>query len=228
MMYVLRTVCLVLILSCYLPSCAFAQDEDKEKITGTQDSIDYSFHKIIPPSIRRVALDVLTYYPELQESYIEFVLDPDIVNVFMQAQPKFLTLFNYKKDRKYRIQMLPYMLVGDEEIPVSQLPEDVLRGWFAHELGHIVDYHNRSGINLLWFGVRYTLFPNFVVNAERRADIIAIQHGLGEEISITKDFILNESDLSPSYKNKIRHLYMSPQEVLELLKEVEEESESRE
>ncbi len=62
---------------------------------------------------------------------------------------------------------------------------------------------------------------------ERTADTYAIQHGMGDYILKTKNFILDNANLSEKYKQRIRKLYISPEEVMELINKnkVEEEPE---
>ena len=92
-----------------------------------------------------------------------------------------------------------------------------------------MDYRNRSGINLFWFGVRYLTSHNYIREAERAADTYAVNHGLGDYIIATKDFILNQSNLSENYKNRIKKLYLSQEEIVELVDDLEElREESRE
>ena len=91
-------------------------------------------------------------------------------------------------------------------------------GWIAHELGHIMDYLNRSKPNLIWFGIKYLLSENHIVEAERSADTFAIQQGAEHYILKTKDFILNHASISAKYKDRIKKYYLSPEEIMELIK----------
>ncbi|MGB0177507.1 MAG: hypothetical protein ACPF9D_10095 [Owenweeksia sp.] len=192
------------------------------KAQEPSDTLDYSVNKEIPASIRAVVLETLSHYPELRETHIHFVFDDRIYNVFMQARPDFLTLLRPRKNRSYTIQMLPAMVLDDKSIPLQDLPEEVLKGWLGHELGHILDYSKRSGLNLIGFGAMYFLSPAYVQRAERRADIYAIQHGFGNYLIATKDYILSQSDLPTAYRQKIQRLYMSSEEVLKIIQEEDE------
>lgn len=108
-------------------------------------------------------------------------------------------------------------------IKPAELPRQVLVGWFAHELGHVVDYHRRSFIGLLWFILGYVLFPTHRAGAERRADLFALEKGFGKELMATKLYILEQSGLPDSYKERIKKYYMSPDELELLLLENEPE-----
>ncbi len=191
------------------------------------DSLDFSINKEIPESIKDIVLETLQNYPELRETRIRFVFDEHIYNVFMQARPDFFSLLKPQRARSYTIQMLPAMVLAEKKIALYNLPKEVLKGWISHELGHILDYSTRSSLNLIGFGAMYFLSPAFVKRAERRADIYAIQHGFGDYLIATKNYILSQSSLPASYRDKINKLYMSSEEVLEIIQE-SEKKENRE
>ena len=111
-------------------------------------------------------------------------------------------------------------LEGDD-FTIKDIPPDVLIGWLGHELGHIVDYRNRSAFGLIIFGMRYVTSENYIMEAERVADTYAVEHGMGDYILKTKNFILNHTALSESYKNRIRRLYLSPEEIVVLVNNLE-------
>ena len=139
----------------------------------------------------------------------------------MQAQPKFSGLFKKRKNRSYYIMISEKFSIEDEEFGATELPSDVLIGWIGHELGHIMDYRDRSGFNLLIFGARYLLSNKHIREAERAADTYAVNRGMGEYILATKDFILSHAHLSEVYKARIKRLYLSPEEIMELVEELE-------
>lgn len=184
------------------------------------DSLHFT-NKIVPPSIEEEVRIALSHYPELIDTPIEFKFKKNIKRSFMQAQPKFSGIFKKRKNRSYYIMISEKLHIEDEEFGVEELPQDVLIGWIGHELGHIMDYRDRKGFNLLAFGVRYVLSNNYIREAERAADTHAVNHGMGEYILATKDFILSHAHLSEVYKARIKRLYLSPEEIVELVEELE-------
>jgi len=78
-------------------------------------------------------------------------------------------------------------------------------------------------VELAKFGARYIISDNFIRKAERTADTYAINHGMGNYIFATKDFILNHSHLSDSYKKRKVRLYLSPEEILALVNDLEDD-----
>jgi len=185
------------------------------------DNLDIT-NKIIPEAILAETMTALSYYPELKDTPIEFRFKKKIKKSFMQAQPKFSGIFKNKKNRSYFIMISEKFNIEDEEFSIAEVPSEVLIGWIGHELGHIMDYQERSGFNLIQFGIGYLTSKNFIKEAERAADTFAVSHGMGDYILATKDFILNHAHLSEVYKNRIRRLYLSPEEILLLVEELKE------
>ncbi|TSE09168.1 M48 family metalloprotease [Aquimarina algiphila] len=184
------------------------------------DTIQFK-NKIIPSLIINEAGTALSHYPELEEVSIEFKFKPSLKRSFMKAQPKFSSIFRSKKKRTYVILMSKVFKIDGMELPIQDIPKNVLIGWLGHELGHIMDYHTRSSLNLMLFGIQYWISPNYIKEAERMADTYAITHSMQDYILATKKFILTHSSLSEKYKARIRRLYLSPDEILLLVKEQE-------
>ena len=174
-------------------------------------------NKVIPEAIQKEVKIALSHYPDLRETPIEFRFKKKIKKSFMQAQPKFSGIFKNKKDRTYLIMISESFHIENEEFQISEIPSEVLIGWIGHELGHVMDYQERSGFNLLLFGIRYLTSSGFIKEAERAADTFAVNHGMGDYILATKDFILNHAHLSEIYKARIKRLYLSPDEILMLV-----------
>lgn len=171
-------------------------------------------NKNIPEILREGIKDALSFYPELKDTKIDFVLTNNIKHSYMQAQPKWYGVFQNKKNRAYLIKIKPYFDLQDQNIPVSELPYEILVGWIGHELGHILDYVERSSLNMMGFGVNYVTSKRKMIEAENRADINAIEHGLGKYILSCKKFVLTTELFSKDYRNRINKHYMSPEEVV--------------
>lgn len=184
-------------------------------------------NKIIPKSIEKEVLDALAFFPELHETPIEFKFKDKIKKSTMQAQPKFSSFFTTKENRKYIILISRSIQIDHTDFTIDDIPSDVIVGWIGHELGHVLDYRERTNFGMLIFGIRYLFSFNAIKDIERTADTYAISHGMGDYILKTKDFILENADISERYKARIRRLYLSPEEVMQIINEnnVEEEVE---
>ena len=184
-------------------------------------SIDYITiqKKVIPEIIKEEVLVALSHYPELEDVAITFRFKNSLKTSVMKAQPVFSSLFGSIKDRRYLILMSLNFSIDSLVLNLKEVPREVLIGWIGHELGHIMDYKNRSSINMISFGLRYITSDTYVRKAEIAADTYAVRHGLREYILATKNFILSHADLSEKYKNRIKRLYMSPDEIIKILVE---------
>lgn len=176
-----------------------------------------SFHHNIPPEIREVTLKALSHYPKLNEVRIEFLFNENIRKSVMQAQPRFTSMLRSKKDRSYVIKVSRNFSLKGKSTPIQDLPQAVLIGWIGHELGHIMDYLEKSCWSMVYYGISYLTSKRFVISAERDADTFAVNHGLGEYILATKDFILHQAGMSEEYIEKIKRLYLSPEVIMELM-----------
>lgn len=174
---------------------------------------------IIPDSIREEALLALSHYPELKNTRIEFKFKKSIKKSIMQAQPSFWSLLKGKKNRSYFIFISESFEIEGEKFETKNIPENVMIGWLGHELGHIMDYRNRNSFDLIWFGIKYILLDNSIREAERAADSYAVQKNMDSYILETKNFILNNTNLSEVYKDRIKKYYLSPDEIMAIVEE---------
>ncbi|MCG2431755.1 hypothetical protein [Aequorivita xiaoshiensis] len=184
-------------------------------------------NKIIPENIKKEVIEAISYYPELYDTSIEFKFKNNIKKSTMQAQPRFASFFKSKENREYVILISRNIQIEGEKFTIDDIPSDVIIGWIGHELGHVMDYRNRTNVGMLIFGVKYLFSSAHIKEVERAADTYAIAHGMGDYILKTKNFILDNANLSEKYKERIRRLYISPEEVMELINKnkIEEEIE---
>ena len=184
-------------------------------------------NKIIPENIKKEVIEAISYYPELYNTAIEFKFKNNIKKSTMQAQPRFASFFKSKENREYVILISRNIQIEGEKFTIDDIPSDVIIGWIGHELGHVMDYRNRTNVGMLIFGLKYLFSSAHIKEVERAADTYAIAHGMGDYILKTKNFILDNANLSEKYKDRIRRLYISPEEVMELINKnkVEEEIE---
>lgn len=174
-------------------------------------------NKVIPESIKEEAIEALRFFPELYDTAIEFKFKANIRKSTMQAQPRFASFFKAKEKREYVILISRNIQIEGEKFTMEDIPSDVKIGWIGHELGHIMDYRDRTNVGMLIFGLKYLFSAAHIKEVERAADTYAIAHGMGDYILKTKNFILENANLSERYKERIRRLYISPEEVMELI-----------
>ncbi|MDA8886071.1 hypothetical protein OAD66_04860 [Bacteroidia bacterium] len=97
----------------------------------------------------------------------------------------------------------------------GRIPSDVMIGWLGHELGHVLDYKERSYWNLMWFGILYYFSKSFFIKAEITADKNAAELCLIRELVVSKDFGRDPKYFPMSYANKLNGLYPRVAEVKE-------------
>ncbi|WP_157472148.1 hypothetical protein [Neolewinella persica] len=142
----------------------------------------------------------------------------------MRAQPVLNRSFFRRKTRQYRVDFSDHLDVT-QHVRVQELPKEVVVGWFAHELGHIIDYLNRPLLGMISFGLGYALWSKYMRKAERVADTVAVSHGFGAEIGATKQYLLEHATLPPHYKQRLKKYYLSADELEGLILAWEREHE---
>ena len=147
-------------------------------------------NKQIPKEIYDEAIIALEHYPELWDADITFQFKNNIRKSTMQAQPRWASFFKSRKNRSYIILISRKIQIDQEELNFSEVPSDVVIGWLGHELGHVMDYRERSAFGMLVFGAKYLYSGAHIKEVERTADVYAITHGMGSYILKTKNFIL--------------------------------------
>ncbi|TDH24668.1 hypothetical protein EXU57_14405 [Segetibacter sp. 3557_3] len=182
----------------------------------------YKHNKEIPVLIEQNVLKALAFFPELRDARISFIFKRNIKGSVMQAQPVFATLVGPRKARRYRINISSQFKLISTQMPIQDIPADVMIGWIGHELGHILDYEGRSNAGLVSFGYNYYFSPKYVKHAEMVADSFAVERGMGNYILATKRFILDHAELPQAYKDKISRLYLSPDVIVEQVRLLEE------
>jgi hypothetical protein len=187
-------------------------------ITGAKQQNVFYQHKTIPKVVEKEILKALSFYPELKETPIDFVFDPNTSKSIMLSQPVIASFFRGQNHRTYVIKINPKFVMTHSSMPIQNVPEAILTGWFGHELGHVMDYTNRSNWNMIVFGIKYISSDKYLMQAEINADTYAVNHGLGDYIIKTKHYILDNADLPPAYKARIKRLYLSPQQIVDLVK----------
>ncbi len=170
------------------------------------------FKNINNEKIKTAFMEVVERYETLHNFKI-ILKQKNIKSSTMQAQPIFNMESFTKGVKSYKVKLAVYVRDSDT-LRVDSMPKDVLTGWFAHELGHIVDYAPYSTWQMLKYGIKYVTSKKFKKEAEHAADVIAVQHGFTSEIIAAKRFILENELMDQKYKDKITKYYMSIDDVL--------------
>ncbi|MEP0985278.1 hypothetical protein [Ekhidna sp.] len=166
---------------------------------------------------RKIFLETLNQFDDLKK-YKLILRQKKIKGTTMQAQPVISIANLLGGPDTYKIKLARYVR-NSESIKISNLPENVLKGWFAHELGHVVDYAPHSTFQMITYGLKYLFSDSFKKAVEHRADEIAIDAGFHQEILATKEFVFNHDLIDEPYKDQMRKYYMSIEAVEMCVKE---------
>jgi hypothetical protein len=183
-----------------------------------------SRNKRIPKILENQILTALAHYPELKNTNIRFVFTRKLKSSIMAARPVVQTLLGPRHQRTYEILIKPVFKLRHSIQPIHLVSDEVLIGWIGHELGHIMDYEQRTTLRVAKFGLLYWLSKRYIHKAERVADTFAVNRGMGSYILATKDYILSHAELPQKYKDKIARLYLSPDDIMELVAKLEEKN----
>lgn len=188
-----------------------AQDSISQKTSSTNYPMNITFKNITNSKIKECFLKVYDQYDALHKYDITLAQKP-VKSSTMQAQPVLSMKSLFTGVKKFQIKLAVYVK-DSQEIKVNDLPDEVLVGWFAHELGHLVDYEPRSNFGMMIYGFRYLTSKKYKRKVEHKADNIAVENGFASSIIATKRYILENDFLGDSYKAIINKYYMSISDV---------------
>lgn len=214
--------CLLLFAVIFLSKISFAQ-----QIVAFTPEIPQNiiFKNVDDNRMMRMFLEVYHGFEDIDD--IDIVLiEKKFKSSTMQAQPKISLQTFFGKRKQYKININKFVITTESR--VAELPEAVLKGWFAHEIGHIIDYHSRSNMRMAFFGIKYLLSKRFKKQVEHDADVIAVNYGFSDYIIAMKRYILESDYVANHYKSKIQQFYMTIEDIDLLLEEnVTQEAPSR-
>lgn len=177
----------------------------RDKLTDIK--LELGSNKSIPKEFEKQILTALSYYPELKDLHIEFIRSN--IKTTMACRPTTASLTK-RYNREYIIT-----IDNDDEgqgITLDEVPYNAQVGVIGHELGHILDYENRSSVNIAGLGVDYAT-GHYPLDFEKSVDILTIKRGLGWQLLDWSDFVLNKSKASKEYKDFKRKTYLTPEEI---------------
>ncbi|MCA9351329.1 hypothetical protein KC929_00945 [Patescibacteria group bacterium] len=135
-------------------------------------------------------------YPQLKEMRIKLKFKHGFFFT-MRSGIEFPSL--WKKERVYFVAVNTNKFDGI----LSQLSEDDLVGWFAHELGHIVEYNEMSNRKFIFFVIQYLFDIRFRFLVERRVNALTVNSGFAKELIGAWEKFLTLEGVHPRYKQYI-------------------------
>jgi len=169
----------------------------------------FANHKILLKEIELASLVALSYFPELKNIVIEFVLDD--IKTTMETRPQINYSLGFNIKRRYIIYVDSIVKLN-YGVLINEVPFNALIGLIGHELSHIVDYENRGILNLVSLLFKYSDLE-FKEHFEKFIDLQTINKGLAWQLYDWADFSMCTSNASEQYKRFKMAFYMEPDEI---------------
>ncbi|HWB28319.1 MAG TPA: hypothetical protein VG738_22760 [Chitinophagaceae bacterium] len=186
----------------------------------TQDSLqllkEYGNNKVLPGKFALQALIALSYFPELKNTHIAFIVKP--AYSLLQTRPVARGIFS-RTARRFTITISDSSYWKLEPIRLDPMNFNAQIGVIGHELSHVSDFIHRSFINLAWSGVRH-ISSKYIDRFEYRTDSICIAHGLGYQLLAWSRFVratlhTNNYDGADNIDKPMMHeRYMNPATIM--------------
>ncbi|NAS31046.1 hypothetical protein GTQ40_08705 [Flavobacteriaceae bacterium R38] len=149
----------------------------EHEMAGKIDSLRASFGQHIHMENKEFELPLLialSHYPSLKDTKIKIVYKN--TKIPLSARPALGNLFRSKANRIYKL------IVDRKSLHVRGQSLNAQVGVFAHELGHLLFYKEKSNFGIAGFGVNYILSKKYRNKDERIRDKLVIEHGLGWQL----------------------------------------------
>ncbi len=164
-------------------------------------------HKIMPEEYELEILIALSYFPELRDVNIIFL--PKKIKTTMACRPSMDAIFKDKEKRVYRI-FINNLLEGKNGVNYDDVPFNARIGLVGHELGHVVDYMQKSMLRIIGNGIGYVMSDTYRKSFEANVDKITVERGLGWQQYAFASFVRNKANVNESYLEFKENNYPSP------------------
>lgn len=164
-------------------------------------------NKGLPKGFEIAAAIAYSAFPQLKDVKIDMVLTQG--GAPMESTVDIWSLFGQRKNRHYLVLLNDAQDSYFDPILLRSLPFDAQVGILAHELGHIVYYHELNIFALGKWGLMYLRDDEFRAAHERSTDLMPLYYGLGSQIyqyayfvrydPSCKDFYANGKDFMDKY-----------------------------
>jgi hypothetical protein len=154
----------------------------------------------------KIYTQAIKFYHELQAVPIRLKFTRLSFSTMTARPPLYLFKMPWMR-RRYIIFINSNNKFGKFTIPISELTDEILLGWLAHEIAHITQYEKMNWYKFIFFPVKYIFNNRFRREFENEADEITKQRGLEKELKDGINFTLNDQRVSTSYKARTKKYY---------------------
>ena len=157
----------------------------------------YGHKKVYPAAFEEQILTALSFFPELKDHRIDFQLRKGYAP--LSSRPTYGGLFRSAKKRKYKV----FISTGSgrmwDSIILKYAPFDAGVGVLGHELSHVLNFSQMSGLSLTWLGVSH-VSKNYMNRFEYLTDSLCIEQGMGEYL-LAMSIYVRKTFGAPDRKN---------------------------
>jgi hypothetical protein len=199
------------------PKVKFDHGEEAEKFNYYLN--EFGKNKKLPEGFELPALVALSYYPELGEVEIQFVLKKS--GHTSSAKPKPLSIIQKGEKRSYEVIISCDLKDELRPILLENLSFNCQVGVIGHELGHISDYVDKNSLEVILDGISYGI-DSEKKKLEKKTDTITVEHKLAYQILEYAELIekLKEQYPDEEYYKTYTDYYLSKEEIKIMIKEM--------
>jgi hypothetical protein len=175
---------------------------------------NFNNKKKIPSDFEPEILKALSFFPELKNHRIDFVIRKG--HAPLSARPTFGGLLRNARKRKYKVFISSGMKGDWDSFTMKNTPYDARVGVLGHELSHVKNFAKMSGISLVGLGINH-VSRSYMDRFEYRTDSLCIEQGMGEYLLACAVFarkIFNAPDPEQlevkGVRSNYKERYMSP------------------
>jgi hypothetical protein len=211
---------LVILAGCLRPFSGVAFQYECPDTSGFRQQ--FGFKKEIPTPFSEPCLLALSYFPELKNVKIKFIVRARIAP--LATIPTFFSLFRRHENRTYKVIISRKTVKMLDSILLKNLTFDAQAGVIGHELSHVSDMKRMSLWGLLKHAFRYTFSRSYGDQFEFGTDRICIQHGMGLYLLAWSREVRRKLHKKQFFQEKstddMPERYMNPETILKEMEKV--------
>jgi len=208
-------VCTIGIIFCAFAMIANAQNPIQSFIETDTDTLGYfarfGKNKQLPKRFEKQTLIALSYFPELVNTKIDFILNNDITP--LASIPSVWSVFKIPSDRTYLITISSQSIELLNPILLNNLTYNAQIGVLGHELSHVCDFQTWNLFDFIKHVLK-NISSTYLDQFEYNTDKICIDHGLGYQLKAwsldTRQKLGIKRFMSESDIKNGRERYMNP------------------
>jgi hypothetical protein len=173
-----RVTTLVKVIFLFLLNISFQGNAIAQSDTSNFEKLksEFSQNKILPTGYEKQALIALSFFPELKDKNIEFILKETTTP--LASRPSIWSVFKRPQNRYYMISISTKSIEILDKILLKNLDYQAQIGVLAHEISHVANYNKMNFWNFLRLGLGL-LSSDYMDTFEYNTDQTCIDHGAG-------------------------------------------------